>query len=128
MRCDISDEDSVQAMYSACAKAFGEELHILVNNAAVFVFHSVETASAADWDRTSAVNIKGHALMTKHALPMMKKAGGGSIVFQGSISSFLGEFCVYMWAMRSLAAGRLGGVTRRLARLRSPLCYSSPPR
>ena len=37
------------------------------------------------------VNIKGHALMTKYALPGMKEAGGGSVVWQGSISSFLGQ-------------------------------------
>ena len=30
----------------------------------------------------SQVNIKGHALLTKHTLPFMKRAGGGSIVFQ----------------------------------------------
>ena len=78
-------------MYAASAAAFGDELHVLVNNAAVFVFHSVETATPEDWDRTNGVNIKGSALMTKHAIPMMKKAGGGSIVFQGSISSFLAQ-------------------------------------
>jgi NAD(P)-dependent dehydrogenase (short-subunit alcohol dehydrogenase family) len=37
---------------------FGSAIHVLVNNAALFVFHSVETASAADWDRSAAVNIK----------------------------------------------------------------------
>jgi NAD(P)-dependent dehydrogenase (short-subunit alcohol dehydrogenase family) len=37
------------------------------------------------------VNIKGHALLTKAVLPAMKAAGGGSIVFQGSISSFLAQ-------------------------------------
>ena len=64
---------------------------MLVNNAALFVFHSVETATADDWDRSAAVNIKGHALLTKACLPYMKAAGGGSIVFQGSISSFLAQ-------------------------------------
>jgi gluconate 5-dehydrogenase/3-oxoacyl-[acyl-carrier protein] reductase len=37
------------------------------------------------------VNIKGHALLTKAVLPFMKRAGGGSIVWQGSISSFLAQ-------------------------------------
>ncbi len=64
---------------------------MLVNNAALFVFHSVEHASADDWDRSAAINIKGHALLTKAVLPYMKAAGGGSIVFQGSISSFLAQ-------------------------------------
>jgi NAD(P)-dependent dehydrogenase (short-subunit alcohol dehydrogenase family) len=54
-------------------------------------FSSVEHASGADWDRSAAINIKGHALLTKHTLPYMKAAGGGSIVWQGSISSFLAQ-------------------------------------
>ena len=90
-KCDIQDEDAVKATVAACAVKFGPAIHVLVNNAAMFVFHSVETASAEDWDRSSAVNIKGHALLTKHCIPGMKAAGRGSIVFQGSISSFRGQ-------------------------------------
>ena len=37
------------------------------------------------------MNIKGHALLTKAILPFMKRSGGGSIVWQGSISSFLAQ-------------------------------------
>jgi len=37
------------------------------------------------------VNIRGHGLVTKYYLPALKKSGGGSIVFQGSISSFLSQ-------------------------------------
>ena len=90
-KCDISDEDAIAAMVKATTDKFGEAIHVLVNNAAFFVFHSVEHATAADWDKSCSVNIKGHALVTKGCLPAMKKAGGGSIVFQGSISSFLGQ-------------------------------------
>eukprot|EP01090_Pellita_catalonica_P023467 TRINITY_DN9697_c0_g2_i1.p1 TRINITY_DN9697_c0_g2~~TRINITY_DN9697_c0_g2_i1.p1 ORF type:complete len:270 (+),score=55.58 TRINITY_DN9697_c0_g2_i1:37-846(+) len=90
-KCDISNEDDIKAMVAKTREKFGDTIHVLVNNAAYFVFESVETASAEDWDRTAAVNIKGHALVTKHCLPLMKKAQGGSIIFQGSISSFLAQ-------------------------------------
>eukprot|EP01113_Clastostelium_recurvatum_P040016 TRINITY_DN6177_c0_g1_i1.p1 TRINITY_DN6177_c0_g1~~TRINITY_DN6177_c0_g1_i1.p1 ORF type:complete len:279 (-),score=73.63 TRINITY_DN6177_c0_g1_i1:121-957(-) len=91
--CDIGSEDEIKAAMGDIEKKFGEAIHVLINNAALFVFHSVEHASAEDWDRSAAVNIKGHALLTKHALPLMKKApkGTASIVFQGSISSFLAQ-------------------------------------
>ncbi len=46
-------------------KHFGPVIHILINNAALFIFKSVEDATAEDWDRSAAVNIKGHALLTK---------------------------------------------------------------
>mmetsp|Transcript_2818 Transcript_2818/g.6892 ORF Transcript_2818/g.6892 Transcript_2818/m.6892 type:complete len:277 (-) Transcript_2818:124-954(-) len=86
---DISSEEDNKKIVEQTTAKFGDRIHVLVNNAAVFVFHSVETASADDWDRSTSVNIKGHALLTKACLPHMK--GGGSIVFQGSISSFLGQ-------------------------------------
>eukprot|EP00040_Diaphanoeca_grandis_P016845 m.87369 g.87369 ORF g.87369 m.87369 type:complete len:284 (-) comp26062_c0_seq1:276-1127(-) len=91
VNCDISDEEACKTMVEAAQKAFGDTIHVLVNNAALFIFHSVETATASDWDKACAVNIKGHALVTKACLPLMKNANGASIVFQGSISSFLGQ-------------------------------------
>lgn len=88
---DIGSEEDCNKAASQTAAKFGPHIHVLVNNAALFVFHSVEHASAEDWDRSAAVNIKGHALLTKACLPYMKAAGGGSIVFQGSISAFLAQ-------------------------------------
>lgn len=46
-------------MYAQAEAKFGDKMHVLVNNAALFVFRSVETATAEDWDRTASVNIKG---------------------------------------------------------------------
>jgi len=98
-KCDISNEDNIKAAVKACVTKFGNSIHVLINNAALFLFHSVETATADDWDRTAAVNIKGHALVTKHCLPYMKGLSGlgASIVFQGSISSFKAQpnCCTY---------------------------------
>lgn len=88
---DIESEEDCNKAASASASRFGGKIDVLVNNAALFVFHSVEHATATDWDRSAAVNIKGHALLTKACLPYMKAAGGGSIVFQGSISAFLAQ-------------------------------------
>ena len=88
---DIESEADCRKAVDAATAKFGPAVHVLVNNAALFVFHSVETASAEDWDRSAAVNIKGHALLTKACLPAMKAAGGASIVWQGSISSFLAQ-------------------------------------
>jgi NAD(P)-dependent dehydrogenase (short-subunit alcohol dehydrogenase family) len=95
-------------MYQKAEEKFGDKIHVLINNAALFIFKSVEEATAEDWDRTAAVNIKGlsqyqflllagHALMTKHVLPFMKNSKGGSIVFLGSISSYKAQpdCCTY---------------------------------
>lgn len=88
---DIASEADCAKVTDAVGAKWGDKIHVLVNNAALFVFHSVEHATAEDWDRSAAVNIKGHALLTKAVLPYMKRAGGGSIVWQGSISAFLAQ-------------------------------------
>jgi|EP00945_MAST-04E_sp_MAST-4E-sp1_P001172 NAD(P)-dependent dehydrogenase (short-subunit alcohol dehydrogenase family) len=96
VKCDIGKEDMIKILYAKVEEKFGPALHVLVNNAAMFVFHSVETASAKDWANSCNVNIIGSAMMTKHALPLLKKGaedvpGGATVVFQGSISSFLAQ-------------------------------------
>ena len=88
---DISSEADCAKVTAAVEAKWGDKIHVLVNNAALFVFKSVEDATAEDWDRSASVNIKGHALLTKAILPYMKRAGGGSIVWQGSISAFLAQ-------------------------------------
>eukprot|EP00035_Acanthoeca_spectabilis_P020476 m.433122 g.433122 ORF g.433122 m.433122 type:complete len:289 (+) comp17532_c0_seq1:126-992(+) len=91
LKCDISNPEQVTKMVEDTVAKFGDKIHVLVNNAARFIFHSVEHGSPEDWDNACSVNIKGHALVTKACLPYMKGAPGASIVFQGSISSFLGQ-------------------------------------
>lgn len=55
-------------------------IHILFNNAGIIRRSSVVELSEADWDRVMAVNVKSIFLMSRQAIPMMEKAGGGSII------------------------------------------------
>ncbi len=86
---DVSDEPSVERAVEQVASHFGA-LHVLVNNAAIFVLKGIE-ASVEDWQRIMSVNIMGPALMTKHAVPHIRRAGGGAIVNIGSVSSFIAQ-------------------------------------
>jgi NAD(P)-dependent dehydrogenase (short-subunit alcohol dehydrogenase family) len=86
---DVSDERSVERAVAAVVAEFGT-LQILVNNAAVFVLKGIE-ATVEDWQRVMAVNIMGPALMAKHAVPHIRRAGGGAIVNVGSVSSFIAQ-------------------------------------
>lgn len=45
----------------------------------------------ATWDRTIAVNLRGHMLVSRHSIPALLARGGGSIVYTSSIASFTGE-------------------------------------
>src|SRR5258705_4362725 len=46
----------------------------------------IEERTAEEWDRVMAVNAKGVFLGTKHAIPAMRRAGGGSIVNISSVA------------------------------------------
>ena len=86
---DVADEASVEAMVAEAARAF-ERIDILVNNAAVFVLRGIE-ATVEEWHEILGVNVIGPALVAKHAVPHMQRAGGGAIVNLASISSFIAQ-------------------------------------
>ena len=89
VEADVSDEPSVERAVETAVAELGA-LHILVNNAAIFVLKGLE-ATVDDWQRVMAVNIMGPALVAKHAVPHIRRAGGGAIVNIGSVSSFIAQ-------------------------------------
>ena len=86
VRLDVTNEANWQEAVATTVARFGK-LDILVNNAGIFRTERVEETSAELWDQVMEVNAKGVFLGTKHAIPEMRKAGGGSII---NISSGLG--------------------------------------
>jgi len=83
---DVTSESDWQNAVQATVAKYGK-LDILVNNAAIIIEKAaIEDRSAADWDRVFEVNAKGVFLGTKHAIPEMRKAGGGSIVNISSVA------------------------------------------
>jgi dihydroanticapsin dehydrogenase len=89
IRCDISNEEDVRRMCSEAVKTFGG-IDILVNNAAIFVIKGLD-ATVDEWQRSLTVNVIGTALCSKHAVEVMKKRGGGSIVNLSSISALIAQ-------------------------------------
>lgn len=89
VRTDVSDENSVRQMVHAAVAAFGK-IHILVNNAAIFVLRGID-ATPEEWRKILDVNVIGTSLVSKHVVPEIRKAGGGSVVNLGSISSFIAQ-------------------------------------
>ncbi|HZP02109.1 MAG TPA: glucose 1-dehydrogenase [Terriglobia bacterium] len=87
---DVSNETQVKGLMDSVVQEFGG-LDILVNNAAVFLYGTVETTTAEDWDRILGVNVKGYAFCAKHAVPHIRRRGGGAIVNVGSVSSFIAQ-------------------------------------
>ncbi len=83
---DVTQETAWMATIEGVIAAFGR-LDILVNNAGITFVTAVEETTLEQWREITAVNMDGVFLGTKHALPALRKSGGGSIV---NISSILG--------------------------------------
>lgn len=87
---DTGDADSVRRMVASAAASFGG-LHVLVNNAAAFVFGGIEEVTREDWERVFGVNVIGYANAVREALPLLRAAGGGAVVNIASVSSFIAQ-------------------------------------
>ena len=86
---DISREEDVKEAVRRTESEFGA-IHILVNNAAAFVFGSYQ-ATKAEWERVLFVNVLGAAWCAKYAIEAMIRTGSGSIVNVNSISGFIAQ-------------------------------------
>ncbi|HLG23132.1 MAG TPA: SDR family oxidoreductase [Candidatus Manganitrophaceae bacterium] len=86
-------------------------IDLLVNNAGVGQWASIEETSEADWDRILGINLKGTFLCTKAVLPVMKRQRSGYIV---NISSMAGK--EGMGGMAAYSASKFGvvGLTESL--------------
>jgi NAD(P)-dependent dehydrogenase (short-subunit alcohol dehydrogenase family) len=87
---DVSQEDSWKEVVDTVAKEFGR-IDILVNNAGVGWFGDVEHTTLDDWHNLLRVNLDGVFLGMKHAIPLMRIAGGGSIINISSIEGLIGD-------------------------------------
>ena len=81
--CDVTKEEQVQAAFDACAREFGG-LDILVANAGLASAAPIEETTVELWRRNHDVLAEGYFLTARAAFPLMRKQGGGSIVFIGS--------------------------------------------
>ncbi len=77
---DISDERSVSDGYRQVSDASGGVLSGLAHCAAIGRAYPFEEMTWADWEPELKINLFGTYLMTKHAAPLMRAAGGGRIV------------------------------------------------
>jgi NAD(P)-dependent dehydrogenase (short-subunit alcohol dehydrogenase family) len=87
---DVTKEADWRSAVDTAVDRYGK-LDILINNAGIAIWKGVEDTSEEDWDRVMAVNAKGVFLGTKHAIPAMRRAGGGSIVNISSTAGLRGS-------------------------------------
>ncbi|HXL21939.1 MAG TPA: SDR family oxidoreductase [Candidatus Dormibacteraeota bacterium] len=102
--------DAERAVRETVEKLGG--LNVLVNNAGMLSVATVETVPEEEWDRVMTVNVKGPFLMSRAALPALRKAGGGAIV---NIGSIVGLIAIKNRAAYSTSKGAVTMLTKAMA-------------
>ncbi len=89
-KTDVTDELALRSAIDAVAARFGG-LQVMVNNAGISGSPKpTDQVTEAEWDLVQAVNVKGVFFGTKHAIPHLRAAGGGSIINLSSIAGLIG--------------------------------------
>ena len=96
VQVDISDEASVASLMHAALDAYGRIDGIHINAADLSPTNigadsDAMTVPLEVFDHTLAVNLRGHLLCTRHALPHLLEGGGGALVYTSSVAAFIGE-------------------------------------
>jgi len=89
-RTDVTSEDDVAGLVARAVGEFGA-LHIAYSNAGVGGPDGFEDAAVAELDHAWAVNLRAAVLAAKHALPAVRKAGGGSLLMTSSGTAIRGR-------------------------------------
>ena len=100
---DLSSREGCRALYRA---AQGENIDILVNNAGNHCKKYIEDMTVEDYVNVLNVHLVGAFALTKALFPHMKEQGKGSILFQASMTSYIGQPQVAGYA--TAKAGYLG--------------------
>jgi NAD(P)-dependent dehydrogenase (short-subunit alcohol dehydrogenase family) len=108
LRVDAGSEAEIAELVATADRDFGR-LDILLNNAAITASdHLARDGVLAEmdaevWDRTMAVNLRGPMLGIKHAVPVMIRGGGGSIINVASNAALRGSYNLTAYASSKAA-------------------------
>jgi NAD(P)-dependent dehydrogenase (short-subunit alcohol dehydrogenase family) len=110
--CDVRDIPALQQVIADVGRALGP-ITVLVNNAAHDERHKLEDMTVEYWENRLAVNLRHQFFAAQAVVPMMRRAGGGSIINFGSCSWHL-----HQGGMPAYTTSKAGieGLTRGLAR------------
>jgi NAD(P)-dependent dehydrogenase (short-subunit alcohol dehydrogenase family) len=117
VKIDITQEANLPAIDKALQQVGGPLKFLGLVAAVLQKVGPIETLDLAEWDRVFNINIRANVILIKHFAPVMKAAGGGSIVtvsswFGRSGHGFFSAYCASKAALISLthsAADELAG-------------------
>ncbi len=104
---DVTDEAAARQAMARIEEHWGR-LDILVNAAGIEIEETIENTSLEAWNRIFAINVTGTFLTCKHALPLLRKSSGASIINFGSYDGFIADpglaaYCASKGAVHALS-------------------------
>ena len=112
IHCDLRDIDALKKAIAETSQRRGP-IKVLVNNAGNDDRHKTEDVSVEYWDNRMQVNLRHQFFAAQAVRPLMRDAGGGSIINLGSITWLVGDADCPAYVTAKAA---VGGLTRALAR------------
>jgi NAD(P)-dependent dehydrogenase (short-subunit alcohol dehydrogenase family) len=109
---NVTDEASWVSALATVKKEAGK-LDILVNNAGINIREPIEVMKVENFDAMLAVNVKGPFFGIKHAIPLFRKSGGGSIINMSSVCGIIGHR--YTTEAYTVTKGALTLLTKTIA-------------
>jgi meso-butanediol dehydrogenase/(S,S)-butanediol dehydrogenase/diacetyl reductase len=106
IKLDVTSEADVCKALSRISEGAGR-LDVLVNAAGIELEQTIEHTSLTAWNRIFAVNVTGTFLVSKHALPLLRKGTGPNIINFGSYDGFIADpslaaYCATKGAVHAL--------------------------
>ena len=105
-RYDVTSEAAVQQTFDELGGSWAR-LDILVNAAGIEIEKTIEDTTLEEWNRVFAINVTGMFLTAKHALPLLRKSPGASVINFGSYDGFIADpglaaYCASKGAVHAL--------------------------
>ncbi|MEM9096074.1 MAG: SDR family oxidoreductase, partial [Pseudomonadota bacterium] len=106
LKRDVTSEDDAKASM-AVVNAEAGRLDVLDNAAGSEIEETIETTTLEQWNKIFAVNVTGVFLTSKHALPLLRKSSGASVINFGSYDGFIADpglaaYCATKGAVHAL--------------------------
>ena len=103
---DVAREELVKSTFAALESRW-TRLDILVNAAGIEIEETIENTTLEQWNRIFAINVTGTFLTSKYALPLLRKAGGASLINFGSYDGYIADpglaaYCATKGAVHAL--------------------------
>lgn len=103
---DVTREDIVSATFTDLQRHWAK-LDILVNAAGIEIEKTIEDTTLEEWNRIFAINVTGMFLTSKHALPLLRKSTGASVINFGSYDGYIADpglaaYCASKGAVHAL--------------------------